>query len=123
MTRLRKEDSRPIPAHISLSLLVNDDVLINKQDHELAVKANQLTVVAGIAADRTAQEKRGQVTIFPSILIPAAIALRRPPEELAGDALVFIMPVQKMTELLFGCHRITNHLSGFPNSDPAVYRK
>jgi hypothetical protein len=84
--------------------LVNDDILINKQDHKLAVKTNQLPVVAGIAADRTTQEKRGQVTILPSILIPAAIALRRSPEELAGDALVFIVPGHEMTRLLFGCH-------------------
>jgi hypothetical protein len=84
--------------------LVNDDILIKKQNHKLAVKTNQFPVVAGIATDRTAQEKRGQVAIFPSVLIPAAIALWRPPEELAGNALVFIVPVHEMTRLLFGCH-------------------
>jgi hypothetical protein len=105
-TRFQKVDSRS-PANtniVSLSFLVNDNILINKQDHKLAVKTNQFTVVAGIAADWTTQKKRGQVTIFPSILIHAAIALRRPSEELTGNALVFIVPVHEMTRLLLGCH-------------------
>jgi hypothetical protein len=84
--------------------LVNDNVLIDKQDHKLAVKADQLPVVAGVAADRATQEKRGQVAIFPSILIPAAMALWCPPEKLCGDTLVFIVSVFEMARLLFRFH-------------------